>query len=148
MPRTHSALREGLRLGLTVATVIWLWIAGVDAVVGEPFRTFTVLGGVVLFTILHYAFNVAYATAILGALHGAQREPRIVLAVAFGFVLVEVAFVFLTILLSQLGLGALAWVRVLGGNVVGAAVAAAVLFRTHPVVQDMKAAAAEEEEEA
>ena len=148
MPRSHSALREGARLGLIVATTIWFWIAGVDAVVGQPFHTFSVLGGVVLFTVLHYALNVAYGVAILSAIHGAQREPRLVLGVAFGFIIVEVGFALLTALLSQLGLGELAWVRVLGGNVIGAIVGAVVLFRTHPVMQGLKAAEQEEEEEA
>jgi hypothetical protein len=148
LPHTHSALREGARLGLIVATTIWFWIAGVDAVVGQPFRTFTVLGGVVLFTVLHYGLNIAYAVAILSAIHGAQREPRLVLGVAFGFIIVEVGFALLTALLSQLGLGELAWVRVLGGNVVGAIVGTVVLFRTHPVAQKLKAAEAKEEEEA
>jgi len=43
--RRHS-LREGVILGLVVATSIWLWIAIVDAIAGEPFRTFAVLGGI------------------------------------------------------------------------------------------------------
>src|SRR5437762_11190431 len=46
----HDSLREGARLGLVVATSIWVWLAVVDAVVGEPFRTFTWLGGVALVT--------------------------------------------------------------------------------------------------
>src|SRR4029077_15740522 len=60
LSRSHSPLRAGGRHGLIVATTIWFWIAGVDAVVGQPFHTFSVLGGVVLFTVLHYALNVAY----------------------------------------------------------------------------------------
>src|SRR5207249_4290291 len=45
MPVRHDSLREGARLGFIVATSIWIWLAVVDAVVGQPFRTFTVLGG-------------------------------------------------------------------------------------------------------
>jgi len=63
--RTHDALREGVRVGLIVATTIWVWLAAVDAIVGEPFRTFTVLGGIALFTVLHYVFNVVYAVVIV-----------------------------------------------------------------------------------
>ena len=49
----HQSLGEGARLGLLVATSIWIWLALVDAVVGQPFHTFRVLGGVVTFTTLH-----------------------------------------------------------------------------------------------
>ncbi len=87
--RSHEALREGVRLGLIVATTIWIWLAAVDAIVGEPFRTFTVLGGVALFTVLHYVFNVVYAVVIVWAIHGATREPSLTVAVAFGFFIVE-----------------------------------------------------------
>ena len=43
MARKHDSLREGAQLGLVVATSIWVWLAVVDAAVGQPFRTFTVL---------------------------------------------------------------------------------------------------------
>ena len=52
MARKHDSLREGAWLGVVVATSIWVWLAVVDAAVGQPFRTFTVLGGLALFTIL------------------------------------------------------------------------------------------------
>src|SRR2546425_6322418 len=53
MARTHDSLREGARLGVIVAATIWVWLAVVDAVAGQPFRTFMVLGGIPLFTVLH-----------------------------------------------------------------------------------------------
>jgi hypothetical protein len=140
----HNSLWEGTLLGLVVATTIWIWLAGVDALVGQPFRTFTVLGGVVQFTLLHYLLNVAYGIAIVSAIHGAAREPSLVMGVAFGFFILEFGFVMLTILLSHLGLGRLAWVRILGGNVVGAALAAILLFRTHPLAQGVRQAEAQE----
>ncbi|HTD69912.1 MAG TPA: hypothetical protein VK647_05625, partial [Gemmatimonadales bacterium] len=59
-PRSHSSLREGVILGLVVATGIWVWIALVDVIVGEPLRTFAVLGGVARFTTLHYVFCLVY----------------------------------------------------------------------------------------
>jgi len=140
----HSSLWEGTRLGLVVATTIWIWLAGVDAIVGQPFRTFNVLGGIAQFTLLHYVLNLTYGIAIVWALHRAAREPSLVMGVAFGFFILEFGFVMLTILLSHLGLGELAWVRILGGNLVGAAVAAVLLLRTHPVVQELRQAAAQE----
>jgi len=140
----HNSLWEGTRLGLVVATTIWVWLAGIDAVVGQPFRTFAVLGGIAQFTALHYVLNVAYGVAIVSALHRAAREPSLVLGLAFGFFVVEFGFAMLTVLLSHLGLGRLAWVRILGGNLVGAAVAAVLLFRTHPVVEEVRRAEAQE----
>ena len=140
----HNSLWEGTLLGLVVATTIWIWLVGVDALVGQPFRTFTVLGGVVQFTLLHYLLNVAYGIAIVSAIHGAAREPSLAMGVAFGFFILEFGFVMLTILLSHLGLGRLAWVRILGGNLVGAALAAILLFRTHPLAQDLRQAEAQE----
>jgi len=71
----HNSLREGARLGLVVATSIWVWLAVVDAVVGEPFRTFTVLGGIALFTTMHYLLNVAYGVLLVSGIHGAVHEP-------------------------------------------------------------------------
>jgi len=108
MARTHDSLREGARLGVIVAATIWVWLAVVDAVAGQPFRTFLVLGGIPLFTVLHFVLNVAYGVVVVWAIHGAAREPRLLLAVAFGFLIVEFAFAMLTVVLSQIGLGQLA----------------------------------------
>jgi hypothetical protein len=142
----HNSLWEGTRLGLVVATTTWVWLAAVDAIVGQPFRTFTVLGGIAQFTLLHYLLNVAYGVAIVWALHHAAREPSLVLGVAFGFFILEFGFAMLTILLSHLGLGELAWVRILGGNLVGAALAAVLLFRTHPVVRELRQAQTQDDD--
>jgi len=142
----HNSLWEGTRLGLVVATTIWVWLAAVDAIVGQPFRTFTVLGGIAQFTLLHYLLNVAYGVAVVWALHRAAREPSLVMGVAFGFFILEFGFAMLTILLSHLGLGELAWVRILGGNLVGAALAAVLLFRTHPIVRELRQAQTEDDD--
>jgi len=52
MWRTHQSLSEGLTLGLIVGTAIWLWLVIIDAVAGQPFRTFHVLGGILTFFML------------------------------------------------------------------------------------------------
>jgi hypothetical protein len=148
MSRRHDSFREGSGLGLVVATAIWLWIAAVDMLVGQPFRTFAVLGGLLPFTVLHYLLNVVYAVAIVSAIHGARREPSLVIAVAFGFFIIEFAFAMLTVLLSHVGLGELAWVRILGGNLIGALIAFFIVSRRHPLVQEFRQAEEEESEEA
>ena len=144
MALKHDSLREGTRLGLVVATSIWIWLAVVDAAVGQPFRTFNVLGGVALFTTLHYVFNVVYGIAIVSAVHGAAREPSLVIGMAFGFLVIEFAFVMLTVLLSHLGLGELAWARIFGGNLIGAAVAFVMLSRRHRLRDEFREAEEEE----
>jgi len=146
MARTHDSLREGARLGVIVAATIWVWLAVVDAVAGQPFRTFLVLGGIPLFTVLHFVLNVAYGVVVVWAIHGAAREPRLLLAVAFGFLIVEFAFAMLTVVLSQIGLGQLAWVRIVGGNLVGSVVAFTILSRTHSLAKELRKAQSEEDE--
>jgi hypothetical protein len=136
----HDSLREGVSLGLVVATSTWAWLAVVDAVAGEPFRTFTVLGGIVLFTAMHYLLNVAYGVAIVSGIHGAVREPSLIIAVVFGVLMVEFGFAMMTVLLSQLGLGELAWVRILGGSLIGAVIAIFILARGHPLAAALRRA--------
>src|SRR3989442_1659332 len=129
-----------------VATSIWVWLAVVDAAVGQPFRTFTVLGGLDLFTILHYLFNVVYGIVIVSLVHGAGREPSLVIGMAFGFLVIEFGFVIVTVLLSHLGLGELAWARILGGNLIGAALPLVVLSPRHRLRDEFRQAEEEENE--
>src|SRR2546430_10370598 len=93
MPRPRHPRREGVLLGLVVATSIWLWLAVVDAIAGQPFRTFIVLGGIASFTLLHYALCLAYGWAAVAVVHGAQREPSLLLGASFFFFILEFGFV-------------------------------------------------------
>jgi hypothetical protein len=135
----HDSLREGAGLGIVVATTIWVWLALIDAIAGEPFRTFTVLGGISAFTLVHYLLNLIYGVVILSLIHGAAREPSLMIAVGFGFLMVEFAFAMVTVMLSHL-LGELAWVRIFGGSVVGALIAIVVLARRHPLAAELRRA--------
>jgi hypothetical protein len=129
-------VQEGAALGVVVATGIWIWIAVVDAVAGQPFRTFAVLGGIAPFTVLHYALNIAGGMAVVAGVHRAVREPGLAGVLWFVLVVVEFAFTMLTIILSHLGLGGLAWLRILGGSVVGTGIAILVLSRGHRLETD------------
>ena len=142
----HQSLGEGARLGLLVATSIWIWLAIVDALVGQPFHTFTVLGGALRFTAFHYLLNVVYGIAAVALIHASAREPRVLIAALLGFFVIEFAFVMGTVLLSHAGLGQLAWVRVLGGNLIGAVLAWSILIRSHPLREELRQADAEENE--
>jgi|SRR5690242_7925902 hypothetical protein len=142
----HHTLRGGIVLGLIVATIIWLWLLVVDALVGEPLRTFTLLGGVVRFTVLHYALCCVYGIAAVAVVHAAAREPTLLIVAAFVFILLEAGFAILTALLTQVGLGQLAWVRIMGGNVLGAVVTVIVLGMTHPLREQLRRAGEERDE--
>jgi len=142
----HNAVREGIKLGLVIATSIWIWIAVVDALAGEPFRTFTVLGGIAQFTVLHYVLNLAYGVVIVAAVHSAAREPSLIGVLGFVFVVFEFAFVMVTLLLSHLGLGDLAWVRIFGGSLIGAAIAIMIVARGHPLLATLRQVETEDED--
>ena len=133
-PPRHDTLREGIRLGLVVVTVTWLWLAVVDGIAGEPLHTFTVLGGIGMFTMAHYLFNLMYGVLIVASIHGAAREPGLIGVIVTGWAIVESGFVMVTILLSHAGLGNLAWIRILGGSLIGVALAIVTLMRRHPVL--------------
>jgi hypothetical protein len=138
LSRTHDSVREGAKLGFVVATIIWAWLAMVDVVAGEPFHSFAVLGGTAWFTVVHYLLNVTYGVIIVSTIHGAAREPSLLIALAFGFLTIEIAFAMGTVLLSHLGLGSLAWVRIFGGSVLGAAGAFVLLTRRYPLVSRLR----------
>ena len=144
--RHHSALREGVILGAVVGTGIWVWIALVDAIVGEPFRTFVVLGGVARFTTLHYVLCLAYGVVAVSVAHAAQREATLIVGAAFAFFLLELGFVMVSAILSHVGLGGLAWARILGGNAVGVALTFLILWRRHQLAQEFRDGTAEGEE--
>jgi hypothetical protein len=134
----HDTVREGTALGIIVATSIWVWLAVVDAIAGHPFQTFTALGGITLFTVVHYALNIVYGMVIVSAVHGSVREPSLALAVVFGLITLEIAIAMLTVLLSHIGLGELAWVRIFGGSLVGVVTALLVLSRGHPLAARLR----------
>ena len=140
----HESLREGARLGLIVAAVIWSWIAIVDAISGDPFRTFAVLGGIVPFTLVHLVLNVLYGVVIVSVLRGAARAPSLIIGLTVGFVMLEIAFAMVTVFLSETTLGQLAWVRILGGSLVGAAVAIVIVSRNYSILSLIRQAEHEE----
>ncbi|MDQ3949592.1 MAG: hypothetical protein M3282_04530, partial [Gemmatimonadota bacterium] len=103
------------------------------------FRTFTVLGGIASFTVIHYLLNVTYGLAIVSLIHGAVRQPSLLFAVGFGFLMMEFAFAMVTVMLSHV-LGELAWVRIFGGSLIGAAIAIIILSRRHPLAAQLRQA--------
>lgn len=138
--RRHEALRQGARLGLLIAAGIWVWIAAIDAIAGEPFRTFAVFGGIVTFTAAHCLLNMGYGVVIVTAIRGASRAPSLVIAALVAVVMLEIAITMATILLAETALGALAWIQILGGSLVGVAIAFIFLARRYPLLSLLRSA--------
>jgi hypothetical protein len=139
----HDSLWEGATLGLVVATSTWLWLAVVDALARQPFHAVTALGGIALFTAMHYLLNLVYSMVIVSAVRAAAREPSLVIAVVFGCLIVLIAFAMGTALLSHVGLGEFAWVEIFGGHVIGSVIAIIILSRRHPLLARLREAEAE-----
>jgi hypothetical protein len=141
-PRTlaHNTRREGIRLGLLLATATWLWVALVDVVAGRPFHTFSLLGGVLIFTVVHYALNVTYGMILLSAIHGAERAPSLIIAAIFGLVTFEGAFAMFTNILVEYSLGSTAWIAIFGGSLIATGLAIMLLSRTHPLAAHLRQA--------
>jgi hypothetical protein len=136
----HSTRNEGIRLGLIVGTTTWLWVALVDAMAGRPWHTFSALGGVLAFTLMHYALNVTFGLVLLSAVHGAERTPSLVFAMIFSILLFQGAFVMLTGMLVQYSVGGVAWAGIAGGSIIGTAVTVVLLMRTHPILEYLRRA--------
>ena len=128
----HDALHEGTRLGLVTASVTWLWLALIDALSGAPFHTADALGGIVAFTLVHFALNLSAGVLLVFLIHGAVRFPSLILVALVGFTMIEIGFIMLTAALS-IFLGGIAWLSIFGGSVVGAAIAFQLLRQTHPL---------------
>ena len=130
-PKTHSTVREGTRLGLIIGAATWLWVAGFDLVKGEPFQTIDFLGGLVPFTLIHFALCLAYGFTIIGAVHASMKEPTVMFAIIFCAILFQAAFVVITAMVSNIGIGQPAWGRFLLGNFIASAITFALVARDH-----------------
>jgi hypothetical protein len=128
----HHAFREGTKLGIIVATVTWLWVLLIDVASGDAFRTPTMLGGIVVFTVVHLVLNLAYGVSLVSVINGAAREPSLITAALFGFVMVEIGFIMIAAVLSNF-LGGIAWVSLLGGSLIGAAIAFQLIAPRYPL---------------
>lgn len=136
----HSTRNEGIRLGLIVGTVTWLWVALIDAVTGRPWHTFSMLGGLLVFTAVHYLLNITYGMVLLSAVHAAERTPSLIFAMMFGVLTLEGAFAMFTNILVESPVGSVAWAGIVGGSLIGTAVAITLLSRTHPLLRYLRRA--------
>jgi hypothetical protein len=146
---TGSRLSEGLRTGLAGATAIWLWLVVVDFILGTPMHTSGVLGrgllGIILpgartapwtdvlaFTVLHYALWALLGTLLVRAVAADRRQPGVLIFATFLVILLQLAFVPITVMLAQDALRRHAWPAIFGGSVIGFLTAGLYLRHRHP----------------
>lgn len=142
-PRIHDSRAEGLALGFTLATITWVWVALIDMLAGQPFHTFDALGGVVMFTIIHYMLNVVLGLILVSVVHGAETAPSVILGLLFCGIIFEMALAMLTNLLAVALVGDVAWVGLFGGSLLSTAAAIVLLSRGHPLMEYVHRAEAE-----
>jgi hypothetical protein len=70
---------------------------------------------------------------VLSAIHGAERAPRLIIALIFGRVTFEGAFGMFTNILVEYSLGTPGWIAIFGGSQIATALAFVLLSRTHPL---------------
>jgi len=136
---THSTRAEGIRLGLIIGTVTWMWVALVDVMAGRPWQTFSLLGGVLVFTVMHYLLNVTYGLVVVSVVHTAKRAPSVMMGLVFGGLTLQGAFAMITNLVVQ-SVGNAAWIGITGGSIISTAVAITLLARTHPLHEYLRRA--------
>jgi putative oxidoreductase len=151
----HPMVREGVIAGVIGATVVALWFLLVDIVTGQPLFTpatlgralltvlgpaqggETVLGAVVVYTLVHYAAFLAAGMIAVAVVHAAETEPSVLAGFLILFVVFELAFHgFVALLQQTTSLGALAWYQVLAGNLLAATAMGTYLWRTHPALRE------------
>lgn len=131
---TRRGRREGITLGLTLATATWLWVAAVDALTGRPFHTFHVLGGILLFTLFHYALNIILGSVLVAVARDAEHTPSAMFGLIFCGILFECGMgMFTNVVSNAANLGPSAWAALFGGSLVSAFIAITFLLKRHPL---------------
>jgi hypothetical protein len=131
----HDTRREGVRLGLILGVVTWLWVALLDVAAGQPFHTFSALGGIAAFTVIHFLLNIVYGMVLISVIHSAERAPSVIMGMLFtGIVVLLGGFAMMTGILATARLGNGAWLRIVGGNLSATTIAIVLLARTHPLL--------------
>lgn len=148
MARRH----EGIIAGLIPASVIWLWLALLDAIAGRPFETAGLLGGgivsvvlppgaaapewlgVVLFTAIHVLIWVIVGTVVLATVRGDDRVPGVVMWPVVSVVVLQAGFFGWAAMLAQGPLGRHAWPAIIGGEIAGWIALAWYLVHRYPAL--------------
>jgi hypothetical protein len=147
----RSVVDEGARAGAFAASGVAVGFLIADVVVtGVPFVTPELLGRglasllgvraalppallVVGYTLVHYAAFALLGVAAAAVLRTARRDSGVLAGALLLFAITEVAFAALVAALqATTATGAVTWIQLVGGNVVGCALLALALGRRHP----------------
>jgi hypothetical protein len=151
MPQGHSIAREGVIAGIIGATSVAIWFLAVDTIAGHPLYTpallgtaaFSVFGDttrdgslvhVLVYTIIHYAAFVGTGILVSYVVHRAETEPSVLVVFTLLFIIFELGFYGLTVLLAQTELRMLAWYQIAAGNLLAALMMGIYMWRTHPAL--------------
>lgn len=144
--RDRSFVRRGAIGGILAATTVVVFFLLVDLVQGEPLRTPTFLGSVLLgregvqpgfglialYTILHYAVFVALGIAVAGVLERTRAPAALLLGLVIGFLLFDLTFYASVWLTGVDVMQELGWPAFLVGNLLAGLTLIAYLGRSGP----------------
>src|SRR5438477_13114794 len=137
----QAVIVHGVIGGLLAGLVVVLWFLVADTVAGHPFRTPTLLAGVLLnrefsqatfrlitaYTVLNFGVFAILAVTMAWISAAFTAPPRLLLGMVFGLLLQEVTFYAGLLLLHAAHLGVVAWPHVVGPTIAAGLVTTAYL---------------------
>jgi len=127
----QAVIVHGVTGGLLAGFVVALWFLVADTVAGHPFRTPTLLAGILLnhefstvtfrlvavYTVLHFAVFAILGVGMAWVSAAFTAPPRLLLGLGFGVLLQEVTFYVGLLLLHAPHLGVVPWPHIVGANI-------------------------------
>lgn len=151
-----SLIREATDAGILGALAVAAWFFLLDVLEGQPLRTPSVLGQVLLlgqatpvtdrvlfgavmvYTPVHFGAFVVFAFGVTKLVHLAIKETAFLFALMIVFVVFEAAFFMVTYVFFTETAGLFPWWSVLVANTLAAVAMGAYYWRAHPeLVQDL-----------
>jgi hypothetical protein len=151
MPQGHKLGREGVVAGIVGATSVAVWFLIVDLVAGHPLYTPEILGAAVFslfgdttrdstfahvaaYTIVHYTAFIGTGVVVSYVVHKAETEPSVLVIFMLLFIIFELGFYGVIVMLAQTALRSLAWYQIAAGNLLAAITMGGYMWRTHPAL--------------
>lgn len=139
----QAVIVQGVMGGILAGLVVALWFLVVDVFVGHPFRTPTLLAGVLLhrefpqatfrlvaaYSVLHFGVFAFLGVVMAWVSAAFAAPPRALLGVVFGLVLQEVVFYTGLVLSGAPRLDVVPWPHVFGANIASGLVLMSYLHR-------------------
>ncbi|HUY17814.1 MAG TPA: hypothetical protein VMV15_01195 [Candidatus Binataceae bacterium] len=142
-----GVMNEGIIAGIIGAVILSAWFLIIDFALGEPLRTPSILGTVILggaggsaislpmvvgYTALHFIAFIAFGVAASILVFGSEREPLLALGVLILFLWFEVLFLGFVTVLNAAALEQLGWWRIIAGNLLALAAMVGYFEYGHP----------------